>query len=955
MTIWEGLHRVILGPIELLFDVIFSLCMQVADNPVIAIAVLSLAINLLILPLYQKADALQKEEQETAARLKPRLDRIKKAFSGDERFMMIQTYYRQNHYKPWYVLRSSVSLLLQIPFFMAAYNFLSNLQTLQGVGFGPIRDLGQPDGMLTIAGITINVLPILMTAINLVSGAIYTRGMGAKSKIQLYGMAAVFLVLLYNSPAGLVLYWTLNNVFSLAKNAVNRARNPGRVVRILCSAAGIALGVFALRERGALGERRATWALIGAAVMQIPILAEIIGAVWRKIRGKSGTTAETTGTASARQNGDETAELSPAGVGTTAETTGIKTVAGSAGTAAAAAETAGQAGKPAPDRKGRVIFFASCILLTILTGVLIPSAVISSSPAEFVEVGYYQNPLHYVWNSFLIAAGLFSGWFSVYYLLADEKTKRRYSAAVAALATIAVINFMFFGNGYGDMNSHMQYGLELPVTGRDKMVNAAAIVAAAGAIWVVYAKKREIIAALCVIECAAITGMSAVNIVSIARRLPEIEKTATQAGASEDIIHLDRKGKNVVVLMMDRSIGGLIPFVFGERPELVEQFRGFVFYPNTISYGTSTNTGSPALYGGYDYVPEKIDVRADVPLAEKQNEALKTMPWNFLQAGWEVTVCDPPYANYQWIPDLSIYDEMPEVRRFNTEGTVRGEDEAPREHFEEVRNRNMFCYSLFRISPVAVHTELYDLGNYNSSNAEQRADSRSTGTGYDEEFLNAYEALKGLGKITTVSEEGKNCFLMLANQTTHHMTLLQEPEYEPRERVDNREYDAAHPIRYAIDGRELILGDLNWTEHYQMNMAAYIQIGKWLDRLRAEGVYDNTRIIIVADHGWSIGYPGNDETAKAFRFDAINPVLMIKDFGSDGDFRTDGTFMTNADTPTIAFAGIIAEPRNPYLDKPISDEDRGKASHRICSADWHVKEGETVFHGSYWDFVFTEE
>ncbi|WP_228378566.1 hypothetical protein [Treponema endosymbiont of Eucomonympha sp.] len=30
-------------------------------------------------------------------------------------------------------------------------------------------------------------------------------------------MALVFLVLLYNSPAGLVLYWTVNNVFSLAK------------------------------------------------------------------------------------------------------------------------------------------------------------------------------------------------------------------------------------------------------------------------------------------------------------------------------------------------------------------------------------------------------------------------------------------------------------------------------------------------------------------------------------------------------------------------------------------------------------------------------------------------------------------------------------------------------------------------------------------------------------------
>lgn len=59
-----------------------------------------------------------------------------------------------------------------------------------------------------------------MTVINIVSGMIYTRGMPLKSKIQLYGMALVFLVLLYGSPSGLVFYWTLNNVFSLIKNIV---------------------------------------------------------------------------------------------------------------------------------------------------------------------------------------------------------------------------------------------------------------------------------------------------------------------------------------------------------------------------------------------------------------------------------------------------------------------------------------------------------------------------------------------------------------------------------------------------------------------------------------------------------------------------------------------------------------------------------------------------------------
>ena len=228
MSILEILHKLVLGPIELLFDVIFSFAMSATQGPLRSVILLSVAVNFLVLPLYRKADALQKEEQETAKRLKPRIDQIREAFSGDERFMILQTFYRQNHYKPYYVLRGSLSLLLQIPFFMAAYNFLSNLTILQGAAYPPlgIENLAEPDRMLQLGGITVNLLPVVMTLINIVSGMIYTRGMPLKSKIQLYGMALIFLVLLYNSPAGLVVYWTpLSKIFTESSGI--RSKPPG--------------------------------------------------------------------------------------------------------------------------------------------------------------------------------------------------------------------------------------------------------------------------------------------------------------------------------------------------------------------------------------------------------------------------------------------------------------------------------------------------------------------------------------------------------------------------------------------------------------------------------------------------------------------------------------------------------------------------------------------------------
>ena len=135
---------------------------------------------------------------------------------------MIQEYYRINNYKPVYALKSSVSLLLQIPFFIAAYNLLSGMQSLHGMSFGIISDLGTEDAMFHIGTFPVNVLPILMTLINVVSGIIYTKGHPLRAKVQVYGLAAIFLVLLYHSPAGLVFYWLLNNVFSLGKNIIGR-------------------------------------------------------------------------------------------------------------------------------------------------------------------------------------------------------------------------------------------------------------------------------------------------------------------------------------------------------------------------------------------------------------------------------------------------------------------------------------------------------------------------------------------------------------------------------------------------------------------------------------------------------------------------------------------------------------------------------------------------------------
>ena len=148
MTFGDILFSIFIQPLALIFEIIFTIAHRCIGHPGLAIIILSLAMNFLVLPLYKRADAMQEEARDIEAKLHDGVAHIKKTFKGDERMMILQAYYQENNYKPTDALKGSVSLLLEIPFFMAAYQFLSHLSILKGVSFGPITDLSAPDGLL---------------------------------------------------------------------------------------------------------------------------------------------------------------------------------------------------------------------------------------------------------------------------------------------------------------------------------------------------------------------------------------------------------------------------------------------------------------------------------------------------------------------------------------------------------------------------------------------------------------------------------------------------------------------------------------------------------------------------------------------------------------------------------------------------------------------------------------
>ena len=84
------------------------------------------------------------------------------------------------------------------------------------------------------------------------------------------------------------------------------------------------------------------------------------------------------------------------------------------------------------------------------------------------------------------------------------------------------------------------------------------------------------------------------------RRLEEEAAIELERSADpNEIFSFSKKEKNVVVIMLDRAVGCYFPYIMEELPEVRKQFDGFTFYPNTLSYGSNTIYGVPAVYGGY--------------------------------------------------------------------------------------------------------------------------------------------------------------------------------------------------------------------------------------------------------------------------------------------------------------------------------------------------------------------
>ena len=223
-SIYFGWFDILSKP--LLFSMVWL--QQYVKNYGLTIIILTFIIKLLFWPLTAKSHRSMKEMQ----KIQPRIKKLREKYKDDRQAMnreMMQMY-RTFKINP---MGGCLPMIIQIPVFISFYRLLDYSLELRHAPFILwIKDLSAPDRLFhfNIAvpflqePTGIPVLTLLMGATMFLQQKMMpTGGDPTQAKIMMF-MPLFFTVIFVNFPAGLVLYWLVNNVLTIGQQFYTNKR-----------------------------------------------------------------------------------------------------------------------------------------------------------------------------------------------------------------------------------------------------------------------------------------------------------------------------------------------------------------------------------------------------------------------------------------------------------------------------------------------------------------------------------------------------------------------------------------------------------------------------------------------------------------------------------------------------------------------------------------------------------
>jgi YidC/Oxa1 family membrane protein insertase len=181
-----------------------NLTNSLTNNYGIDIIIISILIKIIFLPLTQISMKSMKEMQ----KVQPEMKRLQEQYKNDKARLQqeIMLLYKRRKINP---MSGCLPMLIQIPVFFALYNALQNTIEMRHAPFILwIRDLSAKDPLY--------ISPIIMGASMVIQQKMTPTAADPSQAKMFMLMPIMFTFLFLNFPSGLVLYWLVNNVLSIA-------------------------------------------------------------------------------------------------------------------------------------------------------------------------------------------------------------------------------------------------------------------------------------------------------------------------------------------------------------------------------------------------------------------------------------------------------------------------------------------------------------------------------------------------------------------------------------------------------------------------------------------------------------------------------------------------------------------------------------------------------------------
>lgn len=337
--------------------------------------------------------------------------------------------------------------------------------------------------------------------------------------------------------------------------------------------------------------------------------------------------------------------------------------------------------------------------------------------------------------------------------------------------------------------------------------------------------------------CVVIVMMLMVSLVSISNKTEGKDLKADDLFITTKNLNNYSNDENFIILVVDSTDASIFTKLINSNNEYHNAFKDFTYYPNTTGAYAYTYMAIPYILTGVWYENQE-EYKAFRKRTIHESSLLNTLE----EYGYR----------------LDIYEE----ETFIDSDTSRYSNVA--KGYYEVSDENLFKkdilnLALFKYTPFYLKSNFtVDLSSFIKS--REGLDGNFAYSYYNKDFDSNIEE----NSISTTDEK---VFKFIHIEGAHV------------------------PFDYDEYGNYLEDESGTYTQKEQYTI---VLLDKYLNELKESGVYDNSTIIILADHGYADG-EGNDTDNQEIINRRSNPILLVKKANESHDLVIDQSAITYED------------------------------------------------------------